>query len=818
MLIALSGAGVVLRSRARYAREVTRHLYRFDQYSVDPATRELRCAGELVVLSPKIFDCIAWLIEHRDRAVGRDELVAAVWGKTDIADTQLVQAMLKARRAVGDSGEQQRVIRTIPRFGYRWVAEVDVQGSAIAEVPAEAVVEATPYVLPTESPGVVPRTVAPLRPLQRTRRVLVALGFVGIVVASGVGFWSVGHRSPEPEPSESMVESPNAAVLPATVGADADWGWLRLGLMDFVAGQLRGSGLTVVPSDNVVALLRNTAVTDSAEQTVRRATGSRWTILPTARRDTTGWTVSLELRDGADQRRVVEGSAADPVAAARQALGVLLPMVGRANVREGGSQDDLVTRVRAALLGNDFDGAQRWLDAASQGQREDPEIRVLQAQTDFGRGRFESSHVRFTQLLADIGEQAEPLLRARALSGRAACAIRLADVVAAENDFDAALGLLRDRSEPALVGQAYSGRGVSRAMQGNDDGAMADFARARLALQLGNDTLSLARVEMNEGALNGQRGHPAEALASFQSAAKHFERFDARNELAVAMANEIEAHLALLEADRALEVSERAQALVARLADPSASRLIAYWRASALVAVGRLAEAREELDALIGSPDAAQDMGVLAMSRGRRAALALAAGQAESAVALARQAVLDSATGPWKDVRGEAWLTLVRALRSVGKDSEAASEVDRFAAWARDGASHVTTVLSRLAKAEQAWSDRQREVAVQVYTDALAIAEREGVPALIARVGDSWGSTLIAEGELEAAGPVVGRLARWASVDFSCALLQTRLYRELGHRVAWQTALAQARTLAGERIIPAAMAVDPTVVPLNPAR
>jgi DNA-binding winged helix-turn-helix (wHTH) protein len=118
---------VVSAAGVRYARVVSRRIYRFGHYSVDPATRELRAAGELVALSPTLFDCLAWLIEHRDRAVGRDELVAAVWGKSDIADTQLVQAILKARRAVGDTGEEQRAIRTIPRFGYRWVAATEVE-------------------------------------------------------------------------------------------------------------------------------------------------------------------------------------------------------------------------------------------------------------------------------------------------------------------------------------------------------------------------------------------------------------------------------------------------------------------------------------------------------------------------------------------------------------------------------------------------------------------------------------------------------------------------------------------------------------------
>ncbi len=815
---------MALAARSRYARQVTHPTYRFDQYSVDPATRELRSDGELVVLSPKVFDCLAWLLEHRDRAVGRDELVAAVWGKADIADTQVVQTILKARRAVGDTGEEQRVIRTIPRFGYRWIASIEMLDTETRVVEARdgiATISQAPSTSPAEvrPPPPAPRPAKPLAAVHRRTRLLGA-AMIGLAIAAGGGaaWLALRHgRLPDPIARLPPAASAAVAVLPVAVGAEREWDWLRLGLMDLVTGRLREAGLAVVPSDNVISLVRDAAEVEAAERVVRQAAAPRWTVLPSVRRTAAGWTVSLELHDEVERQRMVEASAAEPAVAARQATSLLLPMLGRVDARDGVPYDDLATRVRAALLGNDFDDAQRRLDDASPSQRELPEVRVLQAQTDFGRGRFESAHARFTQLLHDVGEQADPLLRARALNGRGASSIRLIDVVAAERDFDAALGLLNDRNEPALAGQAYSGRGVARAMQGNDAGAMADFARARIALQLAGDTIALARVEMNEGALNGQHGHPTEALASFRSAAEHFERFDARSELAGALTNQIEAHLALLEPDRALEVAGRAQALVARLEDPSASRLIAYWRACALAAVGRLAEAQEQLDALIGAPDAAQDVAILAMSRNRKAALALAAGQAENAVALSRQAIANPAAGPWKDARGEAWLTLTRALRSQGKDAEAASELQQFSAWARTGADHSIALLARLAEAEQAWSDRRGEVS-QIYSDALAMAEQDAVPAEIARVGVSWGTTLIAEGELEAAGAVVGRLARWASSDFSCALLQARFYRDLGQSAAWQSALTQVRALAGERAIPAAVTAEPGAAVLASGR
>ena len=85
----------------------TRPRYRFGAFTIDLATREVRRDGELLALAPKSFDCLAYLIDNRDRAVGRDELTAAIWGRADVTDAQLRQLMYKTRYAVSDSSGSQ---------------------------------------------------------------------------------------------------------------------------------------------------------------------------------------------------------------------------------------------------------------------------------------------------------------------------------------------------------------------------------------------------------------------------------------------------------------------------------------------------------------------------------------------------------------------------------------------------------------------------------------------------------------------------------------------------------------------------------------
>lgn len=101
------------------------------------SSRELLRNGNRVALRPRSLECLIYLIEHRDRAVGRDELIAAVWGRVDAGDTVVAQTLLPARKALDDTGSQQGMIRTLPRFGDQWVPLIrEVPTSSAAQVGA----------------------------------------------------------------------------------------------------------------------------------------------------------------------------------------------------------------------------------------------------------------------------------------------------------------------------------------------------------------------------------------------------------------------------------------------------------------------------------------------------------------------------------------------------------------------------------------------------------------------------------------------------------------------------------------------------------
>jgi len=84
----------------------------------------LTCDGTLVPVEPQVFDVIVFLIANRDRVVSKEDLVAAVWQGRIVSDSTLTSRINAARRALGDSGDEQRVIRTVARKGFRFVGEV----------------------------------------------------------------------------------------------------------------------------------------------------------------------------------------------------------------------------------------------------------------------------------------------------------------------------------------------------------------------------------------------------------------------------------------------------------------------------------------------------------------------------------------------------------------------------------------------------------------------------------------------------------------------------------------------------------------------
>src|SRR3954468_19549732 len=96
----------------------------FGDYEIDVERRELRCAKIPVHVEPQVFDLLVYLVWNCDRVVSKDDLIATVWGGRIVSDSTLSSRINAARKAIGDSGARQKLIRTVPRKGLRFVGAV----------------------------------------------------------------------------------------------------------------------------------------------------------------------------------------------------------------------------------------------------------------------------------------------------------------------------------------------------------------------------------------------------------------------------------------------------------------------------------------------------------------------------------------------------------------------------------------------------------------------------------------------------------------------------------------------------------------------
>jgi adenylate cyclase len=102
-------------------------LYLFEDFVLDTDKRELRRGDDVVSVTPQVFDVLDYLIRSRERVVSKDDLVTAIWQGRIISDAALTTCLKAVRSAIGDSGEDQRLIKTLPRKGFRFVGRVRVE-------------------------------------------------------------------------------------------------------------------------------------------------------------------------------------------------------------------------------------------------------------------------------------------------------------------------------------------------------------------------------------------------------------------------------------------------------------------------------------------------------------------------------------------------------------------------------------------------------------------------------------------------------------------------------------------------------------------
>lgn len=768
--------------------------YRFGTFLIDTATREVRKGDESHPLPAKAFDCIAYLLEHRDRAVGRDELISAVWGRTDVSDSVLSQTVLNARRALEDTGREQQAIRTVVGFGYHWVAPVEpVAGDALA--PSATTRDA----------------VAPVARFPALRRVLGGIAALALLVAGGI----VLHRATAPpEARDAAVGTATALLVLPVDGADAaEDVWMRLGVMDLLAERLRSTGQPVVSSDQVVGLARAFDL-DSGDELDRLARAARADIVVRPRIERRGgtWRVDLRTAHGREPALLAHGESADVLEAALAAADDMARRLGLAVPDEavaGSAQRPLralLQQVKSATLGDRLDEARRLVEQADPAYRDDPELRYRLARIDAQAGERARAQAQLRALLDDVPAEADPLMRARVLDALGAVTTEDGDPAAAEPWHDEAIRLLQGSGHDGQLGKAYGDRALARFAQRKDEPALQDFAAARTALEAAGDSLSLTFLDYNLGAFDMLRGHYREAVQVFERAAARFESLRIHYAALTAWDGVAQSKLILLEPDAALQVEPRLRELAARVADPRSRIGAGLTRVEILQANGMMEAAGVLLDELRGEL-AGMDGVLPARAAGLAARRLLVAGNAARAAHEAEQAFAGFARADDSRQRSRNWLVLVRARLAARQPEAAAAALARIDAVAARESDPATRLYARLAGAEVAAAAGRGAEAEAGFRGALEDAERSRVPLDLLEVAAAYVPWLLARHDFAGAAVVVERIVPWVERSHAASLLQLRYYHAAGPASAWRAALDRTRGLAGERVVPQSLTI-----------
>jgi len=130
--------------------------FHFSDHVLDTGRRELLRGQERLEIEPQVFDLLAYLVQNRDRVVSKDDLIEAIWQGRVVSESTLTSRINAARKAVGDNGQDQRLIRTLARKGFRFVGMV-AEGSELAAAPATSFSASGPapgQPVPLDRPGI----------------------------------------------------------------------------------------------------------------------------------------------------------------------------------------------------------------------------------------------------------------------------------------------------------------------------------------------------------------------------------------------------------------------------------------------------------------------------------------------------------------------------------------------------------------------------------------------------------------------------------------------------------------------------------------
>lgn len=478
------------------------NMLRFDDCEFDPDRRELRRNGELVPLEPRVFALLAYLIEQRHRAVDKDEIQDAVWAGMIVSETALTRAIMKARRAIGDSADTQAVIRTVHGHGYQFV------GTPSDEVTA------------TETPDSKASSMLP--------RV-----YVAAIAITLLGF--IAYLWPDRPPTESV----HLAIMPVeNLTDDSEYDWTRLGLMGFASELVtQSSELSVMRLSDVIRFAEINGLPDNesaaADLNELQDIYGASHLLRTRLEQSAGTlrlSYALHAIDGQVERGTMVG--AEPTSLLRGMIRSVTALLGHRT----GMSGEITVIAEDAFINEAYS---RGLAFALEGRCADALqlFEVVKSATDsISRahyewascarilGRWQDAEAAFIEILETLPEEPATALRALAHHGLGTVYIRSGRGGAAQETLQKGLTVAQQAGDRVAKGMILNNLAINAKDRREYDEARALLARATVAytearrgILPGQLPAALANIDMAEGKLEQAEQHLSQALQAFRA-------------------------------------------------------------------------------------------------------------------------------------------------------------------------------------------------------------------------------------------------------------------------------------------------------------
>lgn len=477
-------------------------VYRFHDYTIDLAARAIRRGDVAVEVEAKVFDLIALLLENREQAMSKREINDALWGKRPVTEAALSQLLSKARRALGDDGDRQEVIRTVHGRGLQWAAEVVLDSH--------------------DPPGIAATTTR--KPLNSTRALWLAALAAMVSIAAALLVPQVPPSAHDGRPL------PRIAVLPIVDRTtEKELEWTRNGLMGLVSSLLQEQGRVEVISSQIVQDVVGKRDSDDTNQlnALRESLGATHLVRAELRRIGTLYELELQLSSGGrpERRDILRGTAPTPLAVdavprIQHWLG-LAPLASAtedgADIRNPFLAEAYARGLDASALGDEA-GAMKYFQICLD---QDPgllwpRLRLARAQ---GNTNQQDASIENATRVADAARRTgQDDLLVQALRQLSATAYFKGDGDAAAGYLDEALGKLPDESRPLSLASVHSAYGAVEIKRGRLDEARMHLQLALPLTRAAGNRRSEVSVLVNLAIIDVERGQLADSITHFREA------------------------------------------------------------------------------------------------------------------------------------------------------------------------------------------------------------------------------------------------------------------------------------------------------------